>query len=193
MRPRLGAVAANDDQGLNAISLRQLAKELEQNGEQWFRDHYAASFLVLSQGPELPERDFDLKTIKASAPELDQPQARPPDARAIPLIKSDRNGFESKVLVGRALNNDIIIRASEISKVHACFTLDRKGATILQDMGSMNGTMVNGKRLKTKKHIRISTGDWITLWQYIFEYLSLDAMIDRLRASPDRATADRNL
>lgn len=69
------------------------------------------------------------------------------------IAKSDRNPWGSRITVGRASNNDIIIRHPSVSKVHAFFETARRrpGDDELRfhlvDPGSSNGTRVNGELL----------------------------------------------
>lgn len=66
---------------------------------------------------------------------------------ALPLLK--RRGAEprTRITVGRAANNDVVLLEPSVSAQHAWFELDEYGAMILQDACSKNGTLVNGRRL----------------------------------------------
>ena len=64
----------------------------------------------------------------------------------LPLRKSDRNPWEDRVLIGRASNNDIVLRDTSVSKVHAR-ALVEAGAWSIADARSTNGTWVDGERL----------------------------------------------
>lgn len=48
--------------------------------------------------------------------------------------------------IGRDLTNDIVINDSEVSRKHARLTA-QAGSFLLEDLGSTNGTFVNGQRL----------------------------------------------
>ncbi len=50
-----------------------------------------------------------------------------------------------------------------VSSRHAILTLNSDGALILRDIGSSNGTMVNGKEIAIMADINIRSGDEITL------------------------------
>ncbi|MFH1918888.1 MAG: FHA domain-containing protein [Planctomycetota bacterium] len=171
-----------DKQGLNSVPPRRLTRELEEVGEETFRQRYPCAFLVLALDPGPAGHDLDLKTTESSLSKFEASAIPSIGARVSPLLKSDRNGYKSKIMVGRARNNDVIIRASKISKLHASFSLDGKGGYSLQDMGSMNGTMVNGERLVGMKRTAVSSGDWISFWRYLFEFVGLDEMLKRLSA-----------
>jgi pSer/pThr/pTyr-binding forkhead associated (FHA) protein len=49
--------------------------------------------------------------------------------------------------LGRAQAADFILDAALVSRVHCRFTLDQAGLDV-EDLGSTNGTFVNGRRIK---------------------------------------------
>src|SRR5262249_56471556 len=62
----------------------------------------------------------------------------PRSGQQLPL----RHGFT----VGKAPNSDLVIDDGYASGRHAQFTLDGSGGVVLTDLGSTNGTFVNGVR-----------------------------------------------
>jgi hypothetical protein len=65
-----------------------------------------------------------------------------------------------ETVLGRHPANDVVIQHKEVSRRHASIT--REGASfILRDLGSNNGTSVNGQRLSSPQALR--DGDVITL------------------------------
>ncbi|RME27395.1 MAG: FHA domain-containing protein, partial [Deltaproteobacteria bacterium] len=84
---------------------------------------------------------------------------------------SEKGGaFKSKsfqkdeITIGRISGNDIILPRSNISKQHARLVA-RDGRVVVVDLQSTNGTMVNGKRIRTPQVVRerdkIQIGDFI--------------------------------
>jgi predicted component of type VI protein secretion system len=53
---------------------------------------------------------------------------------------------KSEIYIGRDINNDIAINDAEVSRKHARVIL-QSGEYVLEDLGSTNGTYVNGQRL----------------------------------------------
>ena len=50
------------------------------------------------------------------------------------------------IIVGRDVTNDVILTDAEVSRRHSRLTLSPQGY-VLEDLGSTNGTFVNGERL----------------------------------------------
>ncbi len=81
---------------------------------------------------------------------------------------------KSEIYLGRDVNNEIIINDAEVSRRHARVIL-QAGGYVLEDLGSTNGTFVNGHRLMGPHVLR--SGELILLGEnvsLVFE-TSLDA------------------
>ncbi len=70
------------------------------------------------------------------------PGPAPPDT----LLALDWSGAQSKLLIGRHLDCDVVLADTAISRFHARLRF-RDGRWILQDLDSTNGTSVNGERV----------------------------------------------
>lgn len=74
--------------------------------------------------------------------------------------------------VGRSSENNIVIDDASVSRVHLQLVYDEQGNTLVVDLGSANGTFVNGKRINSET--RLNTGDELRLgntvlnWQEYF-------------------------
>jgi hypothetical protein len=66
----------------------------------------------------------------------------------LPVAKRGLSLWSARVLVGRALSNDIILASSSVSKLHAHLRREADGAWRVYDMDSANGTSVDGRRLE---------------------------------------------
>ena len=162
---------------LEALSMEKLAGELKKRGEDSFKNRYPHPFLVVVFVPPEEDEKEEHRTRKANLSDYIPRGGRLAGMKAIPLVKTSRNVFSSKITVGRATNNDVIIRAQMISKAHATFVLDDGDQIKLMDMGSANGTMVNGKKLGKRDMTPIGSGDTITFWRFVFEYQEPDDFI----------------
>ena len=58
----------------------------------------------------------------------------------------DLETHKDSVLVGRASNNDLVIPHDSVSRTHCCIDY-RKGIFYITDLGSSNGTYIDGERL----------------------------------------------
>ncbi|MDX2304944.1 MAG: FHA domain-containing protein [Microscillaceae bacterium] len=63
------------------------------------------------------------------------------------------------ITIGRSANNDIVIPEQTVSSKHATITIE-KGSFFINDLGSTNGTFVNGNRVTSKL---LKSGDIIKL------------------------------
>ena len=94
-------------------------------------------------------------------------RAGPTPGKAFPLEKDE-------MFIGREANNDITINDPEVSRRHARLFV-QGGNMILEDLGSTNGTSVNGQRLTGPYVLRagevITLGEKITL---LFESVVVD-------------------
>ncbi len=106
-------------------------------------------------------------TMVASMGELEQElRKRRSRDRASVVVLAGANVGEMyrlegvEVIVGRASNASIRLNDDGISRRHARITTD-KGAFFIEDLGSANGTMVNGIRIATKHTLQ--DGDKIRL------------------------------
>lgn len=84
-------------------------------------------------------------------------RAGPTPGKTFPLDKPE-------VFIGRDLSNDIVINDPEISRRHSHLVL-KNGVYLLEDMGSTNGTSVNGQRLAGLSELH--PGDVITLGERV--------------------------
>jgi hypothetical protein len=71
---------------------------------------------------------------------------------------------KTEMFIGRDLDNDIVINDPEVSRRHARLFLQGK-TYVLEDLGSTNGTVVNGQRLMGPYILK--DGDAITLGEVV--------------------------
>jgi pSer/pThr/pTyr-binding forkhead associated (FHA) protein len=71
---------------------------------------------------------------------------------------------KNELFIGRDLTNDIVVNDAEVSRRHARLVLLPEGFT-LEDLGSTNGTFVNGQRLAAV--FPLNPGETITLGEHV--------------------------
>ncbi len=79
-----------------------------------------------------------------------------------------------QVVIGRDSTNGVVINDAEVSRKHARLTF-QGGKYVLEDLGSTNGTFVNGQRLAGP--IVLRSGDVVSLGEQIvlmYESLTVD-------------------
>jgi predicted component of type VI protein secretion system len=83
------------------------------------------------------------------------------------LIIRERSGDERReffdeqeILVGRVPGNDLVLRAGNVSRQHARFAY-KDARLIVSDLGSANGTYVNGRRIRQPTILRDGDEVWI--------------------------------
>jgi hypothetical protein len=151
-----------DDFAVFASWEAALARELENwLGEVAF--HHGVTMLgspqvMVEADPALSRRMIHVEAGFSDAPGTrdSQPAAA---ARLIPLSQQGSVIVLSEIetTVGRAPANDLVISAAEVSREHA--RLRRHGDSLeVRDLGSRNGTWVNGVRISTH---RARSGDEI--------------------------------
>ena len=84
------------------------------------------------------------------------------------------------VTVGRAQDSDIVLQEQGVSRYHARLEREPQGWTIT-DLGSTNGTFVNGRRLAPQEGHTLRTGERITMGSSVFAFREAD------RASSQRS------
>ncbi len=102
-----------------------------------------------------------------------------PPVRFMPIRHrniSDDQMLDQWMQIGRTSHSEIMINDYTISKKHARIQHAlRRGGYILEDLGSTNGTWINGERLVQDAPIRIQSSDTIRFGRHIFTfYLARD-------------------
>jgi pSer/pThr/pTyr-binding forkhead associated (FHA) protein len=69
--------------------------------------------------------------------------------------------------LGRGKHNDIVLSDHFASIDHAVFRL-KKGQTIVEDLGSTNGTWVNGEQINSP--VQLVAGDYVKIGSITFQY-----------------------
>jgi predicted component of type VI protein secretion system len=91
---------------------------------------------------------------------------------------------QDELTIGRDISNRIVINDPEVSRKHARLTL-QGGAYVIEDLGSTNGTLINGQRLMGPHVLR--PGETVMLGEKIslsFEGLGYDPNATVMGAGP---------
>ncbi len=160
---------------------------------------YAGTYLLCTL-PDESEGRYSFTTGVISPEELAQlTQGKPnlslSDLSLSKIEKTKRNDWKRHISVGRAPNNDLVIRHPSVSKLHAHIRhatyqgSDPESATplLLEDVGSSNGTLIDGQPLDEGVAVIIRDFTQITFGEVTAEVLvarSLFASLLGLDAHP---------
>ena len=73
--------------------------------------------------------------------------------------------------IGRTARADFIVDAALISRLHCRLTADKSDQLVVEDLGSTNGTMVNGKKVD---RVVLRVGDMLTVGRVEFRVEVVD-------------------
>lgn len=77
-------------------------------------------------------------------------------------FNNSKIGLVSKITFGRSKENSVIINNKLASRTHAVIQKIKEDY-FLKDLGSTNGTYLNGKKIPADKYVKLSRGDKITI------------------------------
>jgi len=77
--------------------------------------------------------------------------------------------------LGRTARADFIVDAALISRIHCRLTADASDQLLVEDLGSTNGTLVNGSRIDRAV---LKTGDTLQVGRVTFTVFSDEAYAD---------------
>jgi hypothetical protein len=100
--------------------------------------------------------------------------------RVFPVVKPP-NSMRGPISVGRTSENDIAIPEYSVSKRH-CIIARVDGEYRLTDMGSTNGTIVDGTPLLPQKPRRLKGGETISLGRLMLVFYFPEGFVRHLQA-----------
>lgn len=149
-----------------------------------FRSRFECYFLCADLGVGKATRPQRTEAFVADEKTESYTGPMPGSPFAAPLVKVQEQ-FPSMIMLGRTLNNDIVIGDTSISKFHAFFRLG-PGSIEVADAGSRNGTFVRDKKLAPKQMERLRPGDHIRFARLAFQLLDAPSCWDWLVRAMDQ-------
>jgi ABC transport system ATP-binding/permease protein len=104
------------------------------------------------------------------------PQPPPHDATSVFQVAAS-----ARLRIGRAADNDIVLDALSVSRHHAELFYDNGPQPVISDLGSANGTFINGEILRSPHRLEIT--DWITVGGYLLSVNGREVKKQDLSAS----------
>jgi hypothetical protein len=172
----------------------ELVKEVRETSRDVFVSRYPAPFLLIfgseidgspSDPPGAPEAgtlagSFTFRTFTGYP---DDTSSGNELREVYPVTKRGANPYPDRVSVGRARNCDIVLRNRSVSKLHAHFRRASSGKFEIVDLGSYNGTWLNGAQLDAHNGELVSTGDELQFGTVAAQLVDADTLYDMLRST----------
>jgi hypothetical protein len=165
--------------------LHEMAAEYKLRGKARFFDQYPASSVLIGLGilglVEETQNSKDNQTLRFNAEERsDYIRSTALANRVWFVVKKPENRTELRIVVGRTAESDVTIPELTISTEHCAFEASPFGLR-LTDLGSTNGTVVDGQRLAKGETASLRSGSKIILGRFEFEYLRHKDFVQRLQ------------
>src|SRR5215831_14084906 len=100
-------------------------------------------------------------------------------------VREVKRSLHDGLVVGRGAEEGILLEGKDLSREHLVLT--EEGTAILVTDLSVNGTWLNGKRLKKSVKARVHPGDAISISGYVLTYQlveELDADVQEAQPLP---------
>ena len=117
-------------------------------------------------------------------------------AAVYPVVKAKGNPYPERISLGRAPNCDIVLRVASVSKLHAHFLVKtalvkpgtgkggwRGSAHDLVDLGSHNGSRVNGASLTPQQAVPVGVGDLLQFGEVTAELIDAETLYAVLKST----------
>jgi hypothetical protein len=179
--------------------LREHAAQARRMARRQYSERHLGHYL-LGEVPQEWDDDMEFATGVTNIADIEAELAAPhsgdqksdelePGYFLVKVAKTERAAWLSWISVGRARNNDIVLRHSSISKLHAQIhteadTAGPKPRFWVIDAGSANGTTVNGQVQTPGSPLVVRPGDTITFGDIACRFLDGGRLYDELRKLP---------
>ena len=91
---------------------------------------------------------------------------------------------QPRITIGRKLGNDLQFNRPEISAIHCAF-LHENNEYYVSDLGSTNGTLLNGAKLVAQQRYSLQDGDVITIAPYRITFVLGTDISDTMEETPE--------
>lgn len=157
--------------------LSAYAKAIDLTG---FKTRYPHHWIVWEVGDWQPPRastiQMDQETFRKMVAAAD------PQAMALEERPGGAPGAMLQMTLGRSAAADLVVADGTISERHLVFTREAGGWNV-RDVGSRNGSLLNGQALQPGQPAVLKSGDQLQAGQVRLTYYSPDAMYARAKAA----------
>lgn len=131
--------------------------------------------------PQSGPIEYETATFRADDPAIELSTL--PSWAIARITKRDGNPFPDRISIGRALNCDVVLRLSFVSKLHAHLLLEEGRIKALVDNRSTNGTKINGVSLVAGKPMPVVSDDRVSFGDLDLTLVTGAELYDRLATS----------
>jgi len=159
------------------VRVEELAAELAQLGRDRFEARHGRHFLVFSDSRLADDVSQFVNTASRDLDELLGSSGGDLDVR--PLMSRGRKSA-APVTLGRDPHSDVVLPHGRVSSHHA--ELSRGGGLLLvTDLGSKNGTRVNGTRIAARTPTAVDVGDSLAFGPVTATLWGIDDLLAAMR------------
>jgi hypothetical protein len=173
--------------GGTGVPLGELVGESDARTVGGLRARHGDSFLVFAGRVEelqKPSRPWQATLVGETRSAGESPGFTFRSALVWCVRHTERTLSPRFVSVGRLANtNDVVIADRSISACHAVFEPVATGGYLVRDMGSRNGTFVNGRAVTKGQTMAIRPGDVVRLGSVNLMFLDAEKLTDLLNAA----------
>ncbi|MSP25058.1 MAG: FHA domain-containing protein [Myxococcales bacterium] len=168
--------------------LIEYATELKTLGPAAFNVQYRGSVLVgCGMSAKVVERPFRWRRRTLGAVDLEQLAPIASIVDRVWRVRKDPGAQRGgNITAGQGGDNDIVLPEYTVSTQHCAFLFDASGMSIM-DMGSLNGTKIDGVLIEPLVGVRLKDKAVVTLGRLCLEYLMNPSFIEIVKAISLRA------
>jgi len=124
-----------------------------------------------------PSVDLEMETFVGRDDGAARRRGRP--LEIYPLIKKPSAPFPDMITVGRTPNNDIVLKDSTVSRLHAFFRM-RDGRWFVGDGGSKNGTFLEGQPVPARRERAVEAGQIVRIGELQLTFYTAEELYKML-------------
>ncbi len=140
------------------------------------------SFAASASGPPSDRGGWGTAPSKSGSPSstkmVTRLQLYPDKYELVPVQKREESPWQDRILLGRAPNNDIILREPSVSKSHAHFAQESDGTWFIHAKKTVNGTSVDGRPIDAGSTGLIRAGSQLQFGNVNCEFIDNGALYD---------------
>jgi pSer/pThr/pTyr-binding forkhead associated (FHA) protein len=167
---------------MGAVDAAGLARKARAMAREEFTARHIHLYLVIAaHQDEQLGIGFETAVVSNFRGTLKLQQESVVDFDVLEVSKAPGNPYPDRISVGRARNCDLVLRDPSVSKLHAHLRLRDDGHLDVIDLGSQNGTRVNGRTLLANEPEWVTPGDSLMFGTLVAKLVDADTLFDLLQ------------